>query len=238
MIREEFSFRYLRSTFVLSVYFLSWSRNIHNEAIFSLMKVTLSTDWQRPGAINRVARSHSLPLPEAHQDSCEDRLPGAAMPTQLSHQDPQASREMKGIISSCIPDTEQPCAEKQPAPKECIFPQTPSVTAPGRHSVDISSLARSMPRTTSQVGLSFFFVFCSCPWAQLEGTVSFSSSVPIPCQQPEQNRSAISLKTAQPAERPSSETTPGNISCHATSHAVSRICNLIWVPIIFTFHLT
>ena len=169
MIREEFSFRYLRSTFVLSVYFLSWSRNIHNEAIFSLMKVTLSTDWKRPGAINRVARSHSLPLPEAHQDSCEDRLPGAAMPTQLSHprtlplQDPQASKEMKGIISSCLPDTEQPCAEKQPAPKECIFPQTPSVTAQGRHSVDISSLARSMPRTTSQVGLSFFFFFLFLP---------------------------------------------------------------------------
>ena len=55
VIREEFSFRYLRSTFVLSVYFLSRSRNIHNEAIFSLMKVTLSTDWQRPGVINRVA---------------------------------------------------------------------------------------------------------------------------------------------------------------------------------------
>ena len=44
MIREEFLFHYLRSIFVLNVYFLSWSRNIHNDAIFSLMKVTLSTD--------------------------------------------------------------------------------------------------------------------------------------------------------------------------------------------------
>lgn len=196
MIREEFSFRYLRSTFVLSVYFLSWSRNIHNEAIFSLMKVTLSTDWKRPGAINRVARSHSLPLPEAHQDSCEDRLPGAAMPTQLSHprtlplQDPQASKEMKGIISSCLPDTEQPCAEKQPAPKECIFPQTPSVTAQGRHSVDISSLARSMPRTTSQVGLSFFFF--SVPAFEHNLKVQWVSPHPSPSPASNQN------KTTQP----------------------------------------
>ena len=81
----------------------------------------------------------------------------------------------------------------------------------------------------ARLDFPFYFV-CSCPWAQLEGTMSFSSSVPIPCQQPEQNHSAISLKTAQPAERPSSETAPRNISRHATSHAVLRICNLICCP--------
>ena len=84
--------------------------------------------------------------------------------------------------------------------------------------------------------VSFFF-FCPHSLAHFEDK-SVSSSVPTPCHQPEQNHSAVSLKTAQVAERPSSAKAPGDISCHATSHDVSGICNLIQTPIISTFHLT
>lgn len=155
-------------------------------------------------------------------------LPPQGSPTPgPSRQQRNEKHQLFPIQSSSVQENSQP--QRSP-----YFPShLPSLYQEGT-SVHISSCTRSVPRTTSQAGLSF----CSFSLAQFEAKTSVSSSVPIPCHRPKQNHSAISLKTAQVAERLLSKTAPGNSSCHATSHAVSRICNLIQIPIISTLHLT